>query len=227
MHLEDFQFALQEWVDDRPYRSLTALIPSFEYALRRAVVCLNFPALPLSALTAESTVLYTTIDSLLAQHLPTPNSLVRENDDKDNDEDSDKDQEPQGSRNVLWDVLGQGIMSLLRDMFVERSGVRLRDRIAHGEIPQSSLPSEFARLLLVITGDVAAHFSQRQTDLFRNYRSSFGLAWRVARSMAPLPVVKLEERSRTRFQYLHVTPSLRVAPILYPIQPESPGQGLG
>jgi hypothetical protein len=93
--------------------ALALVCVTLEHALRCAYCALN--QLPQLLLSADSTVLYTTLDCFVAPTLP------------------------DGQHNRLLDYLGVTIIVALLDLFHLPRGPRLRDRASHGEVRSSSL----------------------------------------------------------------------------------------
>ncbi|GAB1300542.1 ER membrane-associated RNA degradation [Apodemus speciosus] len=98
------------------------LLSQLEAGLRRIFAAVN--KCPDRLLTAESTILYTTFDEILAQHM------------------SD------GSINQLPGFLGEPAMEFLWDLLNYQEGPRIRDRLSHGEINLREFPEVAASHLL-------------------------------------------------------------------------------
>eukprot|EP00743_Colponemidia_sp_Colp-15_P012993 GILK01014950.1.p1 GENE.GILK01014950.1~~GILK01014950.1.p1 ORF type:complete len:751 (-),score=129.19 GILK01014950.1:47-2275(-) len=111
-----------KWFADKRYHfALVSLIPEVEHSLRRLYVFSNQK--PLEMLTAESTVLYTTLDLFLEPALA------------------------DGAPNRLVDELTQPLYKCLKDIFSVSNGLRLRDRIAHGET-EAAVPDSVVNLFI-------------------------------------------------------------------------------
>ncbi|XP_039248767.2 endoplasmic reticulum membrane-associated RNA degradation protein-like [Styela clava] len=104
---------------------VTLIIPCFETWLR--ILFAQSNDCEERILTAESSSLYTTLDEILAQHLD------------------------DGSENRIRFVLGDEIMMVLMDLFVLQDGVRIRDRLSHGEMSLAIIKSQIASVLICLT----------------------------------------------------------------------------
>jgi hypothetical protein len=113
------------------HRAMALAIPTLEFGLRRAYVVVN--SLPEAMLTAESEALYTTLDAILAPTLP-------------------ESEDP----NRLMDLLGTGLAAALSDVFMARQGPRLRDRVAHAELPPDGYEPRWAREVALLCTAVAS-----------------------------------------------------------------------
>lgn len=100
------------------------LLPQLEHGLRRVFACVN--NCPHRVLTAESTVLYTTFDEILAPVLQ------------------------DGTENLLRQELGDALMEMLLDVLVHSEGPRIRDRISHGEVDLQQISQQLANHILCI-----------------------------------------------------------------------------
>jgi Domain of unknown function (DUF4209) len=103
--------------------ALLYLFPALEFSLRRIFVTLH--GLPINMLTAEQVVLYTTLDQLLEHRL---------RDDLFEAATQCTDENNADHSNMLDSIVPLYAMRLFRDVFLHRNGLRLRDRIAHGEV---------------------------------------------------------------------------------------------
>ncbi|XP_051062030.1 endoplasmic reticulum membrane-associated RNA degradation protein [Phodopus roborovskii] len=110
------------------------LLPQLEAGLRRVFAAVN--KCPDRLLTAESTILYTTFDEILANHL--------------ND----------GSINQLPPFLGEPAMEFLWDFLNYQEGPRIRDRLSHGEINLREFPREAASQLLTFSLVLLLRFTE-------------------------------------------------------------------
>ncbi|XP_040584121.1 endoplasmic reticulum membrane-associated RNA degradation protein isoform X2 [Mesocricetus auratus] len=110
------------------------LLSQLEAGLRRVFVAVN--KCPDRLLTAESTILYTTFDEILAKHL--------------ND----------GSINQLPRFLGDPAMEFLWDFLNHQEGPRIRDRLSHGEINLREFPKEAASQLLTFSLVLLLRFTE-------------------------------------------------------------------
>lgn len=135
------------------------MLPEIEHALRRIFCTVNECSSRM--LTAESSVLYTTLDEILSKYL------------------SD------GKENQLKDLLRPSTMDLLHDLFVYPEGPRVRDRVSHGETDICSFPHKIASALFALSFALAAEFLaddvhflsnvelQRQVQMLQEYKSVF------------------------------------------------------
>ncbi|XP_075410363.1 endoplasmic reticulum membrane-associated RNA degradation protein isoform X1 [Tenrec ecaudatus] len=101
------------------------LLTQLEAGLRRAFATVN--GCPARLLTAESTILYTTFDEMLAKDL------------------SD------GTANQLPLLLGEPVMEFLWDVLNHQEGPRIRDRLSHGEVRACEVPEGAAHQLLTLS----------------------------------------------------------------------------
>ncbi|NP_001347329.1 ER membrane associated RNA degradation isoform 3 [Mus musculus] len=113
------------------------LLSQLEAGLRRLFAAVN--KCPDRLLTAESTILYTTFDEILAKHM------------------SD------GSMNQLPCFLGEPAMEFLWDFLNYQEGPRIRDRISHGEINIREFPEEAAGQLLTFSLVLLLRFTEKGT----------------------------------------------------------------
>ncbi|XP_029643207.2 endoplasmic reticulum membrane-associated RNA degradation protein-like isoform X1 [Octopus sinensis] len=129
------------------------LLPQIESALR----CIFCSANNCShrMLTAESDVLYTTLNEILSKYL------------------SD------GEENNLKHILGSTLMDFLHDLFVYPEGPRLRDRVSHGEVDLDNFSGVLAWTLLRLALNLAykflpndANFQKLQTELIKGFSVS-------------------------------------------------------
>ncbi|CAI9730441.1 Hypothetical predicted protein [Octopus vulgaris] len=129
------------------------LLPQIESALR----CIFCSANNCShrMLTAESDVLYTTLNEILSKYL------------------SD------GEENNLKHILGSTLMDFLHDLFVYPEGPRLRDRVSHGEVDLDNFSEVLAWTLLQLALNLAykflpndANFQKLQTELIKGFSVS-------------------------------------------------------
>ncbi|XP_031210546.1 endoplasmic reticulum membrane-associated RNA degradation protein isoform X2 [Mastomys coucha] len=113
------------------------LLPQLEAGLRRVFAAVN--KCPDRLLTAESTILYTTFDEILAKHM--------------ND----------GSINQLPCFLGEPAMEFLWDFLNYQEGPRIRDRLSHGEINIREFPEAAASQLLTFSLVLLLRFTEEDT----------------------------------------------------------------
>ncbi|XP_021509612.2 endoplasmic reticulum membrane-associated RNA degradation protein isoform X2 [Meriones unguiculatus] len=113
------------------------LLSQLEAGLRRVFAAVN--KCPDRLLTAESTILYTTFDEILAKYL--------------ND----------GSINQLPHFLGEPTMEFLWDFLNYQEGPRIRDRLSHGEINLCEFPEEAASQLLTFSLVLLLRFTEEDT----------------------------------------------------------------
>lgn len=100
------------------------LLPQLETGLRKLFTIVN--NCPSRILTAESTMLYTTFDEMLAKYL--------ENDDT----------------NQLPTALGDPIMEILWDLLNHQEGPRIRDHLSHGELDLKLFPKKMASHIVAL-----------------------------------------------------------------------------
>ncbi|XP_038956013.1 endoplasmic reticulum membrane-associated RNA degradation protein isoform X2 [Rattus norvegicus] len=113
------------------------LLSQLEAGLRRVFATVN--KCPDRLLTAESTILYTTFDEILAKHM------------------SD------GSINQLPCFLGEPAMDFLWDFLNYQEGPRIRDRLSHGEINIREFPKAAASQLLTFCLVLLLRFTEEDT----------------------------------------------------------------
>lgn len=111
---------------------VVVLLPQLELALRRVFVAVNECSDRI--LTAENTVLFTTLDEMLDKLLP------------------------DGSENRLISAVGKPYMTLLLDCFHYPLGPRVRDHISHGEILLTGISKDAALHLICICIALASKF---------------------------------------------------------------------
>ncbi|KAM9316724.1 endoplasmic reticulum membrane-associated RNA degradation protein [Gastrophryne carolinensis] len=114
--------AIAAFIQGRYADCAIVLLPQLEAGLRLLFTTVN--NCPHRMLTAESNILYTTFDEILAKQL---------------DDASD---------NNLPTELGEPAMEFLWDMLSHQEGPRVRDRLGHGEIQLSKFPRQTATDLL-------------------------------------------------------------------------------
>ena len=117
---------------------VVVLLPQLELALRRVFVAVN--ECPDRILTAENTVLYTTLDEMLNRLLP------------------------DGSENRLISDVGKPYITLLLDCFHYPLGPRLRDHISHGEVLLMDMSKDLALHLICICVAFASKFCSPDTS---------------------------------------------------------------
>lgn len=111
---------------------VAVLLPQLELALRRVFVAVNECSDRI--LTAEKTVLYTTLDEILDKLLP------------------------DGSENQLISAVGKPHLTLLLDCFHYPLGPRLRDHVSHGEVLLTEISKDVALHLICICIAFASKF---------------------------------------------------------------------
>ncbi|XP_065559145.1 endoplasmic reticulum membrane-associated RNA degradation protein-like isoform X2 [Artemia franciscana] len=122
--MKPFWKKAQELYESKSYGVYTVImLPQLEHLLRVMFCivnnCVN------RALTAEATLLYTTLEVVL-------------------------DKSYEGFENkLLTEVLGKQVSTFFYDLFNYVDGPRLRDRISHGQVDISCIPKELAQNLLV------------------------------------------------------------------------------
>nr|CAB3243550.1 endoplasmic reticulum membrane-associated RNA degradation protein-like [Phallusia mammillata] len=100
------------------------LLPQLETLLRcQFASCNNMPE---RVMTAQSTEFYTTMDEILAEHLPS------------------------GKENQLKHFFDKQFMVLLTDIFNQPEGLRLRDRLSHGELDTDDVTQYVADLIIFV-----------------------------------------------------------------------------
>nr|XP_042117873.1 endoplasmic reticulum membrane-associated RNA degradation protein isoform X4 [Peromyscus maniculatus bairdii] len=168
------------------------LLSQLEAGLRRVFAAVN--KCPDRLLTAESTILYTTFDEILAKHL--------------ND----------GSINQLPHFLGEPAMEFLWDFLNYQEGPRIRDRLSHGEINLREFPREAASQLLTFSLVLLLRFTAEDTLTELKEEATIQLLISLAESYRSRchPAFQLQK------QVLNCEKSLRMWPVL-PV-PEEPGQ---
>ncbi|XP_052025425.1 endoplasmic reticulum membrane-associated RNA degradation protein isoform X3 [Apodemus sylvaticus] len=113
------------------------LLSQLEAGLRRVFAAVN--KCPERLLTAESTILYTTFDEILAQHMG------------------------DGSINQLPGLLGEPVMEFLWDLLNSQEGPRIRDRLSHGEMNLREFPEAAASHLLSFSLVLLLRFTEEDT----------------------------------------------------------------
>uniref|UniRef100_A0A8C4QVW4 DUF4209 domain-containing protein n=1 Tax=Eptatretus burgeri TaxID=7764 RepID=A0A8C4QVW4_EPTBU len=98
-------------------------LPQLETGLRKVYTRVN--ECPERLLTAESDVLYTTFDEILAEKV-------------------------NNSTNLLAEELGESMMDILLDLLTYQEGPRLRDHVSHGEVDLQKIPVEIAQHVLAV-----------------------------------------------------------------------------
>jgi hypothetical protein len=135
------------FIEKRADIFMTLFVPVLEHALRRLFVATN-TQLPSSMARAHNHVLFTIFDSFVHLRLDSPaGPSVLVGTDTD-------------AVNCLWHqhCIGPEYMSLLRDIFTGRLGMRARDRVAHAECDLASaqcMSPRIAELILVVTACIA------------------------------------------------------------------------
>ncbi|XP_053566970.1 endoplasmic reticulum membrane-associated RNA degradation protein [Bombina bombina] len=114
--------ALTAFRQDRYADSAVLLLPQLETGLRLIFITVN--KCPERILTAESAILYTTFDEILAKRLNAH------------------------SENLVPKILGEAAMEFLWDFLNHPEGPRVRDHLSHGEIQLSEFPKQIANQLL-------------------------------------------------------------------------------
>eukprot|EP00033_Pygsuia_biforma_P003817 GCRY01004183.1.p1 GENE.GCRY01004183.1~~GCRY01004183.1.p1 ORF type:complete len:594 (+),score=117.12 GCRY01004183.1:182-1963(+) len=131
--------------------ALAAALPALEHSLRFFYAVCN--DLPVGLLTAESTVLYTTLDSILAEFVPPEYAQSSDT--------AATASPPPAVRNRLPAVLGHAAISAIADLFLAGKGPRLRDRFSHGEAAQCVWTSETGDVLVAFLLGLILHLSIR------------------------------------------------------------------
>ncbi|XP_031758125.1 endoplasmic reticulum membrane-associated RNA degradation protein isoform X2 [Xenopus tropicalis] len=122
-HMASFWIeAIAAFQQNRYADCIILLLPQLECSLRLVFTAVN--NCPNRMLTAESAVLYTTFDEILAEQL-------------DNE-----------SENQVPFILGEPAMEFLLDFLNHQEGPRIRDHLSHGEIQLDDFPKEIASHLL-------------------------------------------------------------------------------
>jgi len=127
-----WQLSLELYASCQYGECVVVLLPQLELALRRVFVAANQCSERI--LTAENTVLYTTLDEILDKLLP------------------------DGSENQLVSAIGKSYLTLLLDCFHYPLGPRLRDHISHGEVRLTEISEDAALHLICICIALAAKF---------------------------------------------------------------------
>jgi len=127
-----WQLSLELYASCQYGECVVVLLPQLELALRRVFVAANQCSERI--LTAENTVLYTTLDEILDKLLP------------------------DGSENRLVLAIGKPYLTLLLDCFHYPLGPRLRDHISHGEVQLTEVSKDAASHLICICIAFASKF---------------------------------------------------------------------
>ncbi|XP_065066526.1 endoplasmic reticulum membrane-associated RNA degradation protein-like isoform X1 [Rhopilema esculentum] len=122
--LPAWKMTIELFLSKRFSDAVILFLPQLEHALRCLFVVVN--QCPGRLLTAESDVLYTTFDEMLA---------------KDIDEDKP---------NKLLTEIGRNLTEMLFDLLFFPEGPRLRDRVSHGEYDFNDVDSTIANYLICI-----------------------------------------------------------------------------
>ncbi|XP_049761893.1 endoplasmic reticulum membrane-associated RNA degradation protein isoform X3 [Elephas maximus indicus] len=199
------------------------LLTQLEAGLRGAFATVN--KCPQRLLTAESTVLYTTFDEILAKEL--------------ND----------GKMNQLPLLLGEPTMEFLWDFLNHQEGPRIRDRLSHGEVNLNEFPEETAKQLLAFStvlllrftsGDVVSEFKEKAAikplmSVTEGYSSRFHPASQLKKqvlnceesvhSWPALPVLEecVPEAARSEGQFETNACSSLIIKIMSELCPHIPG----
>ncbi|KAL6040903.1 hypothetical protein STEG23_037879 [Scotinomys teguina] len=160
------------------------LLSQLEAGLRRVFAAVN--KCPDRLLTAESTVLYTTFDEILAKHL--------------ND----------GSINQLPHFLGEPAMEFLWDFLNYQEGPRIRDHLSHGEINLHEFPREAASQLLTFSLVLLLRFTEE--DTLSELKEEAAIRWLV--SLAEGYRSRCHPAFQLQKQVLSCEKSLRMWPVL-------------
>ncbi|XP_062912683.1 endoplasmic reticulum membrane-associated RNA degradation protein-like isoform X2 [Mobula hypostoma] len=110
--------AIEAYRNQRYADCVILLLPQLETGLRKFFTVVN--NCPNRLLTAESTMLYTTFDEMLAKYLE------------------------KGDTNQLPTALGDPIVEILWDLLNHQEGPRIRDHLSHGELDLNTFPEEMA-----------------------------------------------------------------------------------
>jgi len=127
-----WHLTLELYASCRYGECVVVLLPQLELALRRVFVAVNQCSDRI--LTAENTVLYTTLDEILDKFLP------------------------DGSENQLLSTIGKPYMTLLLDCFHYAHGPRIRDHISHGEVLLTNVSKDMALHLICVGMALASKF---------------------------------------------------------------------
>jgi hypothetical protein len=111
-------------------RCCALLVPQMELLLRLMFCAAN--QCPDRVLTAESTVLYTTLDVILAENIQSEECFSNR-------------------PNKVKELLGNGLYWALRDMFTLPEGPRVRDRLSHAECRLTDVDVVLANHLLYLS----------------------------------------------------------------------------
>lgn len=128
-----WDFALQMFGKGHFGECVVVLLPQLELALRRVFIVANGCSQRL--LTAENSVLFTTMDEILNPFLDDGSSVNR-----------------------LRGVLGDSYLSLLLDCLVYPSGPRIRDRVSHGEVDVARMDRGIATHVISLCAALALRF---------------------------------------------------------------------
>jgi hypothetical protein len=155
-----WKYAIQLYIDGFLYQSLVALFPLIEHAIRRIFVCANQEndhdvSLINQFMTADSNVLYTTLDILLSNTVATSiaTTTVKWN--------SVFDQLGPQLGNIVFDTL---IWSGSEDLDLKSTYEcpRIRDHVSHGNIDPNTLSPIIADRVMVLSLGLIAHFDIRK-----------------------------------------------------------------
>ena len=127
-----WQLTLELYASCQYGECVVVLLPQLELALRRVFIAVNECSHRI--LTAENTVLYTTLDEILDKLLP------------------------DGSENRLISAVGKSYLTLLLDCFHYPLGPRMRDHISHGEVLLTDISKDAALHLICICIAFASKF---------------------------------------------------------------------
>ncbi|RDD47468.1 Endoplasmic reticulum membrane-associated RNA degradation protein [Trichoplax sp. H2] len=115
--------SINHFLSERYLDCLTLLLPQFEHSLRILFAGVNHCQHRI--ITAENSMLFTTLTEILAAKLPT------------------------GGINCLCQELSDNYLVLLMDLLMYPEGLRLRDRISHADVVPESLTKDTASVVLI------------------------------------------------------------------------------
>ncbi|KAH3762887.1 endoplasmic reticulum membrane-associated RNA degradation protein [Pelomyxa schiedti] len=149
---------------------LVLLLPQIEHALRIYFVREN--QLDDRYLCADYRIYYTTLDVLLQTEVINQGGQLLAATGKYT---NPKFQQPSDATalasnsshkpNSLYPTLGCSLMETMQDLFIRVKGPRIRDTVAHGQIPNSELSAVVTRITLSLTLALCLKFSELQSSL--------------------------------------------------------------
>lgn len=78
------------------------------------------------------------------------------------------------NNNKLNDILGNGLMNVLRDLFIEQYGPKLRTTLAHGDAKFNSV-KKISLVFLQVFVSVCSIFSGKNIEIFKDYNVRYDL----------------------------------------------------